>query len=203
MLRKPFYNQQWSVPDSFRTILFSTLSPAIYKGLETVLHTASLLKTGGNFDFEWHIAGIRGTEDLVSITERHLKLGFKENNIVFKGILSSEDLASGLLTSNCYVHPSHIENSPNSICEAMIVGVPVVAASSGGTSSMLLDGVEGILVQDGDPYLLAGAISELVGDTDKMKKFSKNGRERAQVRHNPDTILNDIISIYSLLNISR
>ena len=65
-----------------------------------------------------------------------------------------------LMTADVYVQVSHIENSPNSLCEAMLAGVPVVASYPGGTASRVQDLVHGGLVQDGDPYVLAGALKE-------------------------------------------
>lgn len=201
VLRDQFYNNQWSLLNCNNIIIFSTINATTYKGLETILQTAWLLKRAGKLDFEWHVAGIKGTEEIVAIIEKESKLKFKNNNVLFKNSLSPDELVSCLLNSKCYVHPSHIENSPNSVCEAMILGVPVIATTAGGTSSLLLNGIEGILVQDGDPYVLAGAIIELLECPEKMKMFSENARKKSFVRHNPSVILKDITNIYnSLIN---
>jgi glycosyltransferase involved in cell wall biosynthesis len=91
---------------------------------------------------------------------------------------------------------SHIENSPNNLCEAMILGMPCVATFAGGTASMLKDGAEGVLVQDGDPWVMAGAILELINDNNKAVLFGKNARERALVRHNKTTIVSELLASY-------
>ena len=199
VLRDQFYGNQWSLSSSNKVIIFSTLSAATYKGLGTILKTAWLLKSARKISFEWQVAGIKGTEEIVAIIEKASKLKFKNNNVLFKSSLNSDELISCLLSSKCYVHPSHLENSSNSVCEAMILGVPVIATYAGGTSSLLLNGVEGILVQDGDPYVLAGAIIELLECPDKMKTFSENARKRAIARHKPSVILENIITIYNIL----
>lgn len=41
--------------------------------------------------------------------------------------------------------PSHIENSPNNLCEAMILGMPCIATDAGGTSTLLSNMKDGLL----------------------------------------------------------
>lgn len=60
-----------------------------------------------------------------------------EDNISFLGTLSAEEMAAHLLKSNVFVCPSSIENSSNSLKEALTLGVPVVASDVGGTFSMI------------------------------------------------------------------
>lgn len=196
LLRTEFHKKQWIKPPSGKFLLFSTLSPVIYKGLETVLKTASLLKHSSEFEFEWCIAGIKGTEEVVGIIERSQKMRYKENNVHFLGSLNAVELSEKLISSSLFIHPSHIENSPNSVCEAMLTGVPVIATWAGGTSSILKDGEEGILVQDGDPYALAGAILQLADSPVSMTNYSKRARQRALSRHDPDRVVNTIKLIY-------
>jgi glycosyltransferase involved in cell wall biosynthesis len=203
LLRDEFYSKKWTIHIAGKVTIFSTLSPVIYKGLEVILKAASLLKVSSKIDFEWQVAGVSGTERIIEIIEKIQKKRFNECNIRFRGSLGANDLIEGLLNSDYYVHTSHIENSPNSVCEAMLLGLPVIATFAGGTDSILQNGVEGVLVQDGDPYVLAGAILELEGDPEKVKRYSVNARQKALERHSPPKVINDTLSIYRrVLNIS-
>jgi len=198
LLRTEFHDsEKWSQKNKKKKILHSTLSSINYKGVETVLETAFLLKNGNLLDFEWRIAGLSGREELVKIVEKAYGIKFVDFGVVFLGNLNSSELVSALLDSDCYIHPSHIENSPNSVCEAMLIGLPVIATYAGGTSSLLTNGIDGILIQDGDPFSLAGTILELVRDNDLMNKMSKNAIERAKVRHSKDQVVSDLMNIYS------
>jgi glycosyltransferase involved in cell wall biosynthesis len=197
LLRDEFYSSKWSNHEGSKITLFSIISPVVYKGLEVVLETASILTRLCKIDFEWHIAGMDGKEDIVKIIEKSTKLNFAENRILFKGSLNVKQLISILIQSSCYIHPSHIENSPNSVCEAMILGVPVIATYAGGTPSIIQNETEGLLIQDGDPYSLAGAIKELLSSPENMILFSENARRKALSRHNTNTVSDRIISIYS------
>ena len=46
-------------------------------------------------------------------------------------MIDSEQVAQELSSSRVYIHPAIIDNSPNSLCEAQIVGCPVIAANVG------------------------------------------------------------------------
>jgi glycosyltransferase involved in cell wall biosynthesis len=50
------------------------------------------------------------------------------------------------------------ENFPHTVVEALAVGTPVIATRTGGVAEVLRDGVNGLVVEPGDPALLAGAI---------------------------------------------
>jgi glycosyltransferase involved in cell wall biosynthesis len=196
LLRDEFHRNNWRKPSVSTFSITSTLSPVIYKGLETILETASILKKKPFLYFEWQVVGINGHEELVKIIEKKYRLKFVDQNVKFRGSLSAEPLIDILLNSELYVHPSHIENSPNSVCEAMLLGMPVIATYAGGTPSMLKDNEEGLLVQDGDPYALAGAIIELFSNCDFAITLGSNARLRALKRHDADKVVSDLLGIY-------
>ncbi len=196
LLREPFYTKQWKYSERSEKILISTISPVIYKGLETILKSANLIKGLKKVEFKWYVVGVKDSEEIVKISEGSTGLKFCNNNVIFRGSLPADELIEYLVNSDCYVHPSHIENSPNSVCEAMLIGTPVIATYAGGTSTIVQNGIEGILVQDGDHYVLAGAIMELIQSPGQMRVYSENARKRALERHNPQTVVSKILDIY-------
>jgi glycosyltransferase involved in cell wall biosynthesis len=202
LLRDVFYHNIWRKPSNNKLFITSTLSPDVYKGLETILETASILRSKPKLQFEWLIIGVSGEEELVKIMEKKYRLKFIEQGIIFKGLLNAESVIETLLNSDVYVHPSHIENSANSICEAMLIGMPLIATFAGGTPSIVQDKIEGILVQDGDPYALAGAIIEISANSDYPLKLAENARKKAMNRHNPANVIADLQNIYSSIMFS-
>lgn len=199
MLRTPFHTKQWnrSSFDSRKITLVSTISSGIYKGFETVLRTAFILKTYSCIDFEWVIAGYNEKSKWVKIASKITGLNHHELNIRLLGRVDAETLSQLLVDSDIYCHVSHIENSPNSVCEAMLVGMPVIATYAGGTASLLEHEKDGILVQDGDPYVFAGAIVELKNNFEMAKRLAEQGRARALQRHNGDNIIKELLDAYS------
>lgn len=198
ILRSQFYKKKWSKKNySDKTFkIVSTISAGIYKGYETVLKTAHLLKQYSDLDFEWNIAGYNCDSKWVKIAEQYTRIKSDNVNIKLLGRIDAEELADLLIDSDVYVHVSHIENSPNSVCEAMLVGMPIVASFAGGTASLLKTKEDGILVQDGDPYVYAGAIVHLFEHFDYAKQLGESSRVKAMERHNPERIGNQLVNAY-------
>ena len=73
-----------------------------------------------------------------------------ENTIVFIGPQSEKEMLKEYLTANVFLSSSIIENSSNSICEAISLGVPVVASCVGGTKSIVKNLNNGYLYSLGD-----------------------------------------------------
>lgn len=198
ILRESFYSNVWDGPAlSGPLVLHSTTGNNFYKGLETIVEAALILKNR-NISFIWNIAGLSVKSSIVKVVEKKLKmklLDFKELN--FLGIMDEEELVRSLKRANVYVMASHIENSPNNLCEAMILGLPCVATFAGGTNSILTDGIEGILVQDGDPWSVAGAIIEMFENYDKAKGMGVSARNRARNRHNKNIVITELVKSYS------
>ena len=102
---------------------------------------------------------------LKNAVEKKLKTTFEENNVSFLGFTKPDDLTKILCESTMYVHTAYIENSPNSVCEAQCLGVPIISTNVGGISSLVEDGKQGILVPANDPWQMANSIIELSNDT--------------------------------------
>ncbi len=194
IMRDSFYKVQWNGKLNPVLKLFTTNGPTIYKGIETILYCAALLDKN-NIQFKWQIAGILSTDEIVAIASKSFGINISKN-IEFLGKISEENLVEKLLDTNIYIATSHIENSPNSLCEALLLGVPCIATNAGGTASLIKDGVDGILIQDGDPYVMAGAIIELQKNYGQAIVYGSKGRERALLRHDKDTIAAGLIDIY-------
>jgi glycosyltransferase involved in cell wall biosynthesis len=178
-------------------IFFTTSSPSFYKGFETVIETARIL-TGNGMSFTWLVAGLKEGDALVKlIREETGAADLGALQIRLPGILSEEELAGHLSTADVYVQVSHIENSPNSLCEAMLAGMPIVASFAGGTASLLRDGEQGVLVQDGDPYALAGAMEEMVKYPERYGQMAAEARRVALRRHDPEAIVAGMLDRYA------
>jgi glycosyltransferase involved in cell wall biosynthesis len=197
ILRDVFYESRWKFNTDEKVRVHTTTGGNIYKGFETIVQVAALLDNL-NIDFSWTIAGMKATNEMVGLTEK--VLGQKTSKkIVFLGVLNEFELRDSMLNAHIYVMPSHIENSPNSLCEAQIMGMPCISAHAGGTSTIIKDGEDGILVQDGDPYSLAGALLELSSMPNEMSRLGNNAANNAKFRHNPQTITDDLMKVYTTL----
>ena len=199
ILRESFYKHEWKNTLAARLILFTTNGPDIYKGIETLLDCAVLLDAN-NINYEWRVAGLKNDDEAVKIAPRAIQQPISKN-IKFLGTLNEQSLVQTLLETHIYIGTSHIENSPNSLCEAQVLGVPCIATNAGGTSSLLEDNKDGILIQDADPFAMAGAIKEIINNYNKAITLAQNARNKALLRHNPEKITDDLLTIYhNMLN---
>lgn len=198
ILKDDFYKYQWEKTSNKILQIHTTTSGGVYKGLETIYETAYELNRIG-IRFKWNIAGIAPNDNILKIIKKQLKNKYNENDINLLGRLNPIELINTMLKSDIFVSASHIENSPNNVAEAMILGMPCIATFAGGTSSYIEDNKNGILIQDGDPFVLAGAIIELNEDKKKACVLGKNAREKAIKRHDKSKIINEILEIYNII----
>lgn len=195
-MRESFYHNEWKGKISEGTVaLVTTASPPVYKGFETILGAAGLLKERG-LRFEWHIIG-NIPEKVRSLSEKYTGFKSEECSLIFHGVLDENKICELLKESDIYIQTSHIENSPNSLCEAMLLGVPSIASYVGGTPSLLEDGMTGLFYQDGEIFSLAGRICELVNNPDIAVSLGRSAREIALKRHDRKGIAQKLVEIYS------
>lgn len=197
VLRDIFYEKagQW-LPHDGKLKIISTISETIYKGLDLILKTAYLLKTETNLDFEWNVVGIGNASKMQHFIERSVKIKSSDVNVSYIGVCDESSLCNQLLSSDVYVHPSYIDNSPNSLCEAQMLGMPVISTNVGGVSSLVDDGVNGLLVPANAPYELAYQIKILGSDKSLQKSLSEKGGMEAIKRHNKEKIINCLFHAY-------
>ena len=100
--------------------------------------------------------------------------------------------------SYCLVHPTYIDNSPNSVCEAQLAGLPVIATDVGGVSSLIENLQTGLLIEN-KPKAIEIAVKKLYDDDLLREYISKESRWVARERHNPKIILSKTLSMYKEL----
>lgn len=124
---------------------------------------------------------------------RRNRLGGK---VVMLGKLSAEQMKEQLLKSNVFVCPSVLENSPNSVAEAMLLGVPVVASETGGIPSMMDKNVDGLLFENENAGSLAKCIIQIFREPVIAAVYGDNARKHAQHTHDPERNYKRLIEIY-------
>lgn len=101
------------------------------------------------------------------------------------------------MSSLIYIHTAYIDNSPNAVCEAQYIGLPIIATNVGGVASLFADDYPGnTLVPTNDPYYLASLIIDLYFNEEKLKKLSASNYKIARERHNDEQIYASLISAY-------
>lgn len=164
------------------------------KGNEMMLKTAWLLKNQFHFEFEWLYTS---NEYTMSFFERIVDIRHQDVNIKLIGRLNASEIARELANADFYVHPAIIDNSPNTVCEAQLIGVPVISTNAGGIPSLVEDGGTGFLYPYCEPHALAFMIMNLHEQKDILEQVSKNEIECSRKRHNPNNLAKRIMEIYN------
>ncbi len=120
-----------------------------------------------------------------------------KKKVTMLGILDEQAMKEQFLKSSVFVCPSVVENSPNSLGEAMLLGVPVVASKTGGIPSMLNENKDGLLFEKGNPEDLAAKIIQIWDEPVIAAVYGDNSSSHARINHNPDANYKRLLEIYN------
>ena len=163
------------------------------KGHEVLLDALKLLREEGR-EFTAVFAG--GGPLLRKLKEKAAGAGL-EGSVIFMGERS--DVEQILPALDVYAHPSLSDTLPVSLLEAMASGVPVVASRVGGIPQVVEDGVTGLLVEPGEPGVLASALGRLIGDPALSAKLGAAARLKVEEEFGGAAFESAMISLYEKL----
>lgn len=205
-LREPFYEGSWNYDDCRKHRIFTTAFYYPVKGFHYMLTAfaeivkrypdATLAVTGDSF---LQLKNIKDQLRRNSYQNYLIDLVRKydlENKIEFLGNLNPEKMKEQYLSANVFALPSTIENSPNSLGEAMLLGVPCVASDVGGVTTMMTHEKEGYAYQSTAPYMLAHYIMKVFSQQAAAEKLGAAAREHAKKTHDPQKNLQDLLAVY-------
>lgn len=194
ILRMNFYcKKSRQIPS--KLIIVSTISQPMYKGFDLVLKTAWHLKNDLDVDFEWKCFGNINP----IFIEKFIGIKHTDVNVKLEGVVSAESIIKEELGATLYFHPSYIDNSPNSLCEAQILGLPVIASNVGGVSSLVEDSKDGYLIPANDPYQAAYLIYQLFRDERMNIHMGALSKDKALKRHKKENVINEILTAYQTI----
>jgi len=118
-------------------------------------------------------------------------------NIIFHGFKTPEEILQLHLKARLFVLPTLMDNSPNSLCEAMALGMPCIASRVGGIPSLINDRIDGLMFEPGDINELAEKIIFLLSDLEYSRKLGENAKEIAFNRNHPGEVAKTSIAVYN------
>ena len=208
-LRKAFYNNSWNINNIERHSIFISQSTYPLKGFHRLLEICPILKEKYK-DLKIYVAGANITKydtfkDKIKLSGygKYIRKLIKKNNlsdnVIFVGSLKEEEMVNRLLKSNLFLQTSSIENSSNSLGEAMLLGMPIVASNVGGTSSMIKNNEEGYLYPFTEKNMLASKIIDIFDNYKLAIKMGKEAQKHAMVTHDRKINTKRMIDIYKEL----
>lgn len=100
-----------------------------------------------------------------------------------------EDVRPLFAAAHALALPSRVEGMSNAILEAMASGVPVVATRVAGTSELVGDEVEGLLVPPDDAEALAAALLRVLESPELSGALGAAGRRRVEAEHDLERVV--------------
>ena len=119
-----------------------------------------------------------------------------QDHVFFLGSLDEKAMCEQFLKANVFVSCSSIENSSNSVGEAMLVGTPIVSSDVGGIHNLLQFQKEGFLYPFNEPYMCAYYINKIFSDDELAMRLSKNANLHACKTHDLVANKNELMKIY-------
>ncbi len=167
-----------------------------WKGLDVFLNAAALIHID-HPTAAFCIAGDWTNLELVLTLKQQADLLGIASCVHFIGHV--EDVAELLMSSDIFTLLSRSEGFPNVVLEAMAARLPIVATAVGGTPEAITDGVNGLLVENGDAVAAAEHISNLISDKALATRISQAGRQTVETNFSLDKMLQQHIELYTTL----
>lgn len=209
ILRNQFYQYKWDLEACEKHSIFVSQSGYPIKGFHLMLDAmaeiikrypdAHLYTTGKNL-LEWGWKARLKETYYQKYIRQLIKKYHLQKHITFLGNLEESQMCLRFLKSHIFVSPSSIENSPNSVGEAMLLGVPTISSDVGGVKNMLCHEKEGFIYPYDEPYMIAYYVGKIFDDDELALKLSQNARIHAADTHNKKKNITSILKIYREVN---
>ena len=132
-------------------------------------------------DYVLRIYGPDSGDGTKEILEKKIIENNAENYIFLMG--SCNEIEKVIPKAEVYAYSSDYEGFPNSLLEAMAMGMPVVSTDCppGGPAMIIRDGENGFLVPVKDRDALADRICRLIEDKELRARFSKEAAKVSEI----------------------
>lgn len=206
-VRSAFFEYTWDYNKMEPYTIFMTQGNYPIKGFHFILKAMAILKKEYP-GIKLYVAGenivYKGRERLRESTYgyyiRTLIAKYQLNkNVEFVGFQDIKGMIKYFLKANVFALSSVIENSPNSLAEAQVLGVPSVAADVGGISSMVTHRKDCLIYQHNDPIMLANYIRDVFQSEDLANCLSDSAKTNAKYNYNADNVILCLQDIYENL----
>jgi len=180
-----------------KKIILSVARLVPKKGLHILIQSCAALKDGG-VDFQCRIIG-EGPEKK-KLRMQIDQLGLKKH-VLLLGTLNQREVRTELKSASLFVLPCVIDNTgdrdilPNSLKEAMAMGVPVITSHISGIEELIIGGKNGFLVSPSDPTALAELVLRLFVDNGLRAAIAKSARETILRDYNIKTEASKLVSV--------
>lgn len=168
------------------------------KGVFDILRAVPLVVEGRS-DACFVFAGTEEKRGEQSQIDRVCEVANLTDAVRFLGQVTGQAKLDLFTKASIFVLPSHGENMPYVLLEAMGAGLPVITTPVGAIPELVEEGLNGFLIQPGDYHALADRIVRLLDDAPLRAAMSQANRDRIRDAYMPDVAMSRIAEVYSRL----
>lgn len=185
-------------PERFNALYVGRID--LQKGLDTLLRaTKKVIESNGfiqsHKDFMLHLVG--DGPDKKTLEKLAQNLGI-EKYIRFHGYLMGEDLVQLYKSCDLFVLPSRTEALPLSVLEACAARLPILATNTGDLRNVVLENVNGHLVEPDDVDDLAYYLEYFAGNP-HLEKLGQGSYELVTQEYTWDKTIQKMLRIYEAM----
>ena len=210
VLRPEFYNEkQWNFSCCKKHSIFISQASSPLKGFNIVVEAVAILKNefpdlevrvaGNNFISKDSILDRLKISTYGVYIRKIIERNKLVNNIHFIGTLNADEMIREYMNCNVFISASSIENSPNSVGEAMVLGVPIISSDVGGIKSLMVEDEEGLYYPADEYYILADKIRTIFLNNLYAKKLGDKARLHAKEIFDSEKNAKRLVEIYKEL----
>ena len=205
ILRKEFYSGKWEYKSCEPCSMLISQANTPLKGAHFIIKAlpyiinrfpdAKLYIAGGNPVSRDSFRQKMTQRSYGRYLEKQIKRLGLLDRVIFIGYQSAVGMKDALLKSNVFISASSIENSPNSLGEAQLLGVPCVSSFVGGAPDFIQSKECGFLYRFDDYQMLAECVCESFVSSQQFDNTKM--RKVAGLRHDRKQNIQNLISIYN------
>ncbi len=118
------------------------------------------------------------------------------NHVTFLGTQNASQVVANLKRAHVFLSSSLIENSPNAVGEALMVGTPVVSSDVGGVKNFIEHGKSGFIYPVDEPYMIPYYVGRVFDESELAVSISNEGRDSAKRAYDLKNNGQSLVSVY-------
>ena len=211
-LRPEFYTgERWDYNKCEKHSIFISQASYPIKGLHMLLGILPKLieeypdlqvYIGGSAPYTFHYKYkfmdfiLDGIFEYQGYIKKLIRMNRLKNHIHYTGPLNPQGMKTQYLKCNVFVSLSSIENESNSISEAKMLGVPVVASRVGGVCDRITNGVNGLSYEFFDTETLRHNIRCIFNDQNQLMHYCNNAHMDAVQINDREKNTQALLAVY-------
>jgi len=169
----------------------------VTRNLEQIYDNATAIKAFALFckthpDAKLTIAGSGSEQEALEQLAADLMI---ENKICFAGRLTRIEISELYQSADIMINTSIVDNTPNSIIEALACGVVVISSNVGGIPHLVKDGHQALLVEPQQPKLIAQKLALVIADPQLSCRLATKGHKMVR-EFSPSQVIPALEGVY-------